>query len=315
MFGFSYSTPACIPDYPSLDTMTRRSKPSNASDPIEQYTATQPITARATPSKSSPRDRVSRRLQVPLLRLHECLRALNPTLLRAGRPSSNVDPMTTTQHSEHSRRQPSGQPPGAWGSVVYEHSSRPPPLAIWLRQVTGENVDSEGLPRPMTSSTAVEEAHERHLVERVADYIRYISHDKLSTVRAKSLDCTFCGLLFPPYYLLAVNPDNVDDWRNCHYRCCYQCATGQREDFVWYSEFSSWSPAILGQRGSLRNELYDNLDRSQTIDRDEDPDDKPAGWHVAIERDNDWCPKVYFGSFWDTARCRWVRKPVFRSGP
>ena len=179
--------------------MTRRSKPSNASDPIEQYTATQPITARATPSKSSPRDRVSRRLQVPLLRLHECLRALNPTLLRAGRPSSNVDPMTTTQHSEHSRRQPSGQPPGAWGSVVYEHSSRPPPLAIWLRQVTGENVDSEGLPRPMTSSTAVEEAHERHLVERVADYIRYISHDKLSTVRAKSLDCTFCGLLFPPY--------------------------------------------------------------------------------------------------------------------
>ena len=43
MFGFSYSTPASIPDPPLPDTMTRRSKPSTASDPIEQDTATQPM--------------------------------------------------------------------------------------------------------------------------------------------------------------------------------------------------------------------------------------------------------------------------------
>ena len=147
-------------------------------------------------------------------------------------------------------------------------SSEPELLSIWLRQVTGENVDSDGLPRPLTTLSGVDEARDRH-VEQVADYLRYISHD-----------CTFCGLLFPPYLVLAVNPDNVDDWRNCHYRCCYQCATGQREDCVWYSKFSSLSPAILGQRGSLRNELY--------------PDEKPAGWHVAIERDNDRYSKVYW---------------------
>ena len=105
-------------------------------------------------------------------------------------------------------------------------------------------------------------------------------------------------MLLPPRCLLALNPDNIDDWRNCHYRCCYQCATGQRQDFVWYSECASLSPVTLGRRGSLRNELYDNLDRSQTIDRDEDPDEKPAGWHVALDRGNAWYSRV----FWDTSR-------------
>eukprot|EP00439_Symbiodinium_sp_Y106_P058933 s2568_g8.t1 len=140
-------------------------------------------------------------------------------------------------------------------------------LTIWLRQMAGDDVDPEILPRPLTLVSAVEEEQDKH-VARVADYLRYISHDKQAAIHAK---------------------------------CYFQCAAGQREDLAWYSECTSLSPTILGQRGSLRNELYDNLDRSQTID---DPEEKPAGWHVAVDRGNDWYSPVYFESLWDISRSR-----------
>ena len=35
------------------------------------------------------------------------------------------------------------------------------------------------------------------------------------------------------------------------------------------------------------------------------------GWHIAIEVTHGYYAKVYFDNFWDTSKCRWVRKPVF----
>ena len=77
-------------------------------------------------------------------------------------------------------------------------------LTIWLRQMAGDDVDPEILPRPLTLVSGVEEEQDKH-VARVADYLRYISHDKQAAIHAKSLDCIFCGMLFPPHYLLALN--------------------------------------------------------------------------------------------------------------
>ena len=93
---------------------------------------------------------------------------------------------------------------------------------------------------------------------------------------APSLDCTFCGKLFPAYYLLCINRAELDDWRNVHYRCCYACATCHSEDFVWYSEGAALKPARLGARGAISGGRYNNFDRSAVADFDDDNENPPA---------------------------------------
>ena len=76
------------------------------------------------------------------------------------------------------------------------------------------------------------------------------THDKTLTIHEKSLDCTFCGML---YYLLAIKPENVEDWQGVHYRSCCQCATGANENYIWHSEYSNLSRAILFLQACLDN--------------------------------------------------------------
>ena len=135
-------------------------------------------------------------------------------------------------------------------------------------------------------------------------YLKYYNADHSDRTHDSSLDCTFCGKLFPIFY---------DDWRGIHYRCCYQCATCANDDYVWFSECSNLTPAKLAEGGNLGNRAYryDNTDRAGLFDRDNDVDKKPPGWYVALEITHNYFGKVYFDNFWDTSKCRWVRKPVF----
>ena len=86
----------------------------------------------------------------------------------------------------------------------------------------------------------------------------------------------FAASSSPPYYLLCINPAELDDWRNVHYRCCYSCATCHSEDFVWYSECSTLKPAKLGARGSISGGRYNNFDRTAVADFDDDNENTPG---------------------------------------
>ena len=115
-------------------------------------------------------------------------------------------------------------------------------------------------------------------IGRVEHYLQFFNADHSVTIHGSSLDCTFCGKLFPIYYMLSINPYGVDDWRNVHNRCCYQCATCANDDYVWYSERSNLSPAKLRERGHLGDRHFDQLDRSGLYDRDDDREtSRPAG--------------------------------------
>ena len=181
----------------------------------------------------------------------------------------------------------------------------------WRRQLAGEDVDEDGLPRPLTLVGGVDEEQAKH-VDRIADYLRCITNDRTSKFHEKSLDCTFCGMLFPPHYLLAgneTNPDNVDDWRNCHYRCCYQCVTGNSEDYIWYSECSSLSPAILAKAGNFEeNDTTTSTAPRTTKTSPRDGTSQSSKATLGVPR----CASSPSGTRHDTAKCRWIRKPIFR---
>ena len=84
---------------------------------------------------------------------------------------------------------------------------------IWRRHLAGEAVDSDGNPL---------KSHEAEVIEtdtadgnrRLLDYLGFLSAKHDDPKHEKSLDCTFCGKLFPAYYLLCINPAELDDWRN-----------------------------------------------------------------------------------------------------
>ena len=182
---------------------------------------------------------------------------------------------------------------------------------IWRRHLAVEAVDSDGNPLP---------SHEAEVIEtdsaegnrRLLDYLGFLSAKHDDPKHEKSLDCTFCGKLFPAYYLLCINPAELDDWRNVHYRCCYACATCHSEDFVWYSECSALKPAKLGARGSISGGRYNNFDRTTVADFDDDNENTPGQWHIAIDKAAGAYATFYFDSVWDEERSRWTRRPVFR---
>ena len=195
----------------------------------------------------------------------------------------------------------------------FPNSSDAELAVIWRQQLTGQDVDEEGLPvtlRGRDGTSVVDDEH-RRTIGRVEHDLQFFNADHSVTIHGSSLDCTFCGKLFPIYYMLSINPYGVDDWCNVHNRCCYQCATCANDDYVWYSERSNLSPAKLGERGHLGDRHFDQLDRSGLYDRDDDRETKPPGWHLATQYDHTYFPKVYFDNFWDTTKCRWVRKPTF----
>ena len=182
---------------------------------------------------------------------------------------------------------------------------------IWRRHLAGEAVDSDGNPL---------QSHEAEVIEkdssegnkRLLDYLGFLSAKHDDPKHEKSLDCTFCGKLFPAYYLLCINPAELDDWRNVHYRCCYACATCHSEDFVWYSECSTLKPAKPGARGSISGGRYNNFDRTTVADFDDDNENPPGQWHIAVDKTAGSYAAFYFDSVWDEERSRWTRRPVFR---
>ena len=182
---------------------------------------------------------------------------------------------------------------------------------IWRRHLAGEAVDSDGNPL---------QSHEAEVIEtdtadgnrRLLDYLGFLSAKHDDPKHEKSLDCTFCGKLFPAYYLLCINPAELDDWRNVQYRCCYACATCHSEDFVWYSEGSALKPAKLGARGAISGGRYNNFDRSAVADFDDDNENPPGQWHIAVDKTAGSYATLYFDSVWDEERSRWTRRPVFR---
>ena len=98
--------------------------------------------------------------------------------------------------------------------------------------------------------------------------------------------------------LLCINPAELDDWRNTHYRCCYACATCHSEDFVWYSECSALKPAKPGARGTITGERRNGFDRAAVADFDDDYDNTPRQWHVAVDKTAGTYATLYFDSVW-----------------
>ncbi|CAE7220070.1 unnamed protein product [Symbiodinium microadriaticum] len=182
---------------------------------------------------------------------------------------------------------------------------------IWRRHLAGEAVDPDGNPLPSYEAEVIEtDSAEGN--KRLLDYLGFLSAKHDDPKHEKSLDCSFCGKLFPAYYLLCINPAELDDWRNLYYRCCYSCATCHSEDFVWYSECSGLKPAKLGARGSISGERYNNFDRTTVADFDDDNENTPGQWHIAIDKTAGSYATFYFDSVRDEERSRWTRRPVFR---
>ena len=118
----------------------------------------------------------------------------------------------------------------------FPNSSDAELAVIWRQQLTGEDVDEDGLPMTLLGrdGTSVVDDEHRRTIERVEHYLQFFNAaDYSDKIHGSSLDCTFCGKLFPIYYMLSINPDGVDDWCNVHYRCCYQRATCANDDYVW----------------------------------------------------------------------------------
>ena len=181
---------------------------------------------------------------------------------------------------------------------------------IWKRHLFGQIVDAEGNPIRGDKADLVDKEHEEGN-KRVIEYCECLANNPNSSIHLKSLDCTFCGAWFPPLFLLSINPVEIEDWRNTHYRCCYKCAACHSEDFIWYSECSSLRPAILHKPGAVGGERYDNFDRQGVEDFDHDWERKPSQWHIAVDTTTGAYARLYFDSVWDYRMDRWVRKPVF----
>ena len=184
----------------------------------------------------------------------------------------------------------------------------------WLAELTGTAVDSEG--RPAITITNAEQrpdldAADQKSNKRVGEYLNFISNQLDKQVHEKSLDCTFCGLLFPAYYLLDMLPDGDNDWRGRSYRACYQCTTCQNDDFVWHSDDPRLSPANLFERGSQAGDTVDYSDRDPVAELDADWEKKPKGWHVALITTNEYYGRCAVRSVWDQSLQRWRREPVF----
>ena len=183
-------------------------------------------------------------------------------------------------------------------------------VRIWTNKLSGVDVDSHGRPTKDADLNLADKCSDES-TKRVIEYCQYISAGLDHKIHEKSLDCTFCGAYFPEYFLLCINPDEIADWRDIHYRCCYKCATCHSDDYVWYSEGSGLSPAVIRGRGTLGGHRYDPYDRTTVADYDDDYDHKPAGWHIAVDTRCGQHAKCYFESVWDDHKSRWVRKPRF----
>ncbi|CAE7543846.1 unnamed protein product, partial [Symbiodinium sp. CCMP2456] len=183
-------------------------------------------------------------------------------------------------------------------------------VRIWKNKLSGVDVDGHGRPTKDADLNLAEKCSEED-TKRVIEYCQYIAAGIDHKIHEKSLDCTFCGSFFPEYWLLCINLEEISDWRNIHYRCCYKCATCHSDDYVWYSEGSGLSPAVIRGRGTLGGRRYDPYDRTIVADFDDDYDHKPSYWHIAVDARCGQYAKCYFDSVWDDRRSRWVRKPRF----
>ena len=132
------------------------------------------------------------------------------------------------------------------GSSKFSPSSGPP------RGLDSTSSDDSSRTRPTPSLTlSGADSSPARTIERVEHCLKYYNADHSDRLHDNSLDCTFCGKLFPIFYLLSTSPDGLDDWRGVHYRYCYQCATCANDDYIWYSECSILAPAKLAERGNL----------------------------------------------------------------
>ena len=183
----------------------------------------------------------------------------------------------------------------------FPNSSGAELAVIWRRQLTGEDVDEDGLPVPV-----LEEAHRKD-IERVEHYLRYYNAEHSASIHDSSLHCTFCGKLFPIFYLLPINPKASTTGATftigvatsaLRARTTIMCGTPSartclRQDSAhgatWEIDTTTTPTAMASSTATMTS----------------------PGWHIAIEVTHGYYAKVYFDNFWDTSKCRWVRKPVF----
>ena len=219
-----------------ISTMAPRRAHELQHDKIEQYTDTQPmeeddpIEQYAEPSQSS-------HTVLPAARaLAEMTRSVEPTSVegRLMKQRRRLYDEQTAQVAVEvlAFRRAQEQMGLARLRSRFANADSNQLFEIWRRHLAGEAVETATRFRP----TRPRSSRRTVAMETSAS----------STTSEKSLDCTFCGKLFPAYYLLCINPAELDDWRNVHYRCCYACATCHSEDFVWYSERSALKPAKPG---------------------------------------------------------------------
>ena len=193
---------------------------------------------------------------------------------RKGR-SEGADTTIVTPHKPLSRRGFSRPHPKDGNSLtpigVHPNPSDAELTVFWRRQLSGQDT-VDGLPRPVTMLSGAEAKHDRRH-ERIAEYFQYLARNRTSPLREKSPDCT----------VLSINPEKVNDWRNGHYRCCYQ-------------------PAILKKPGRNGGQKFDVFDRTELYERD-CWGHRPSSWHVAkLTLGTTATRKCFFESFWDNRK-------------
>ena len=115
---------------------------------------------------------------------------------------------------------------------------------IWVDRLMGRDVHE---PTDVIGDDV--ERRTRDTKKRVDNYLELLAQNNNNEIWSNCLDCTFCGNFFPAFWMLDLMPFGNNDWRNNYFRCCYLCAAGENDDFVWHPEHRSLTAALPGQRG------------------------------------------------------------------
>ena len=156
----------------------------------------------------------------------------------------------------------------------------------WVNHVTG--VQQE--PRPAKIEQAQEDGN-----KRLPEYMKCICSQDDRQLRQRTLDCTFCSLRFPAYFLLDIAPEYLENWRSVSYRCCFQCGTAANDDFPWYADHPKLSPALnnkLGAAAEPEGSTFGNTDRFTMTPEDADYRLRPCGRKTAINTEHKYAHKA-----------------------
>ena len=122
--------------------------------------------------------------------------------------------------------------------------------------------------------------------------------------------------MFPAHWLLDLHPDGNDNWRYNYHRCCYQCASGTNDDYVWHLEHLNFSPAIHDPTRHLSvSRRVQVLQLGSPISRGVRCGHLLQASHLGHSSGpGDQHQRRLCGALWDNNKLRWVRRTVLTPG-